>query len=308
MIRFCRSGTDVGPISTPRSPRATITASDSARISSRFSTASAFSILAITLALDPARSIRSRRSRTSAGERTNERATKSTSSSSATSRSATSFGVSDGIGSGTPGRLTPLCDLTGPPTTTVQIARPESTRPTRRRTSPSSIRMSWPGSSTSPITAGLTVRSPGWAFSSGETTTSAPLARITGSASSPIRSFGPCRSAISASGRPAAACASRTRRARSACVSGVPCEKLRRAPSIPASTRAASISGVEVAGPIVATILVRRGMTVTGRKLPAEARKRLPPEVEGVLAQLLLDPEQLVVLGDPLGPRPGRRS
>ena len=35
-----------------------------------------------------------------------------------------SFGVSDGIGSGTPGRLTPLWALTEPPTTTVQRALP----------------------------------------------------------------------------------------------------------------------------------------------------------------------------------------
>ena len=58
MIRFCRSGTDVGPISTPRSPRATITAYDSARISSSACTASAFSIFAITCAVEPASSIR----------------------------------------------------------------------------------------------------------------------------------------------------------------------------------------------------------------------------------------------------------
>ena len=32
--------------------------------------------------------------------------------------------MSDGIGTGTPGRLTPLCDFTSPPTTTRQRARP----------------------------------------------------------------------------------------------------------------------------------------------------------------------------------------
>ena len=75
MIRFWRSGTDAGPISTPRSPRATMIASDSARMSSSASTASAFSIFAITSAVEPACSIRRRRSRTSAAERTNESAT-----------------------------------------------------------------------------------------------------------------------------------------------------------------------------------------------------------------------------------------
>ena len=75
MMRFCSSGTDAGPISTPRSPRATMIASVSTRISSSTSTASAFSILAITSAREPACSIRLRNSRTSAAERTNESAT-----------------------------------------------------------------------------------------------------------------------------------------------------------------------------------------------------------------------------------------
>ena len=65
-----------------------------------------------------------------------------------------------GIGIGTPGRFTPLWELTGPPTITVQLARPFSTSRTSRRTWPSSISTSWPGRSTSLITAGLTGRSP----------------------------------------------------------------------------------------------------------------------------------------------------
>jgi hypothetical protein len=42
------------------------------------------------------------------------------------------------------------------------------------------------------------------------------------------------------------------------CWSRVPCEKFSRATSMPARTRRCSIVGVEVAGPIVQTILVRR--------------------------------------------------
>ena len=57
MIRFCRSGTATAPISTPRSPRATITASASRGSSSSTATASAFSIFAITCAGEPAASI-----------------------------------------------------------------------------------------------------------------------------------------------------------------------------------------------------------------------------------------------------------
>ena len=71
----------------------------------------------------------------------------------------------DGIGIGTPGRLTPLWERDWPPTTTAQRARPASTASTRRRTSPSSISTSWPGSSTSPITAGAMGSSPSVASS-----------------------------------------------------------------------------------------------------------------------------------------------
>ena len=67
--------------------------------------------------------------------------------------------MSEGIGSGTPGRLTPLCAWTTPPTTTSQRARPRSTFTTRSLTSPSSMSTSFPGCSTDPSTAGLTGRS-----------------------------------------------------------------------------------------------------------------------------------------------------
>ena len=160
MIRFWSSGTSAAPISTPRSPRATITASAVRRMSSSTATASAFSIFAITWAVEPAASISVFNACTSEAERTNESATKSQPSSSANWRSSMSFFVSDGIGSGTPGRLTPLCEVTVPPTSTSQSARPRSTFPTRSRTAPSSIRTSKPGWSTEPSTAGRIGRSP----------------------------------------------------------------------------------------------------------------------------------------------------
>ena len=74
-----------------------------------------------------------------------------------------SLRVSDGIGTGTPGTFTPLCDATTPPVTTVQRARPRSTDSTRRWMSPSSMRMSWPRWSTSPTAVGLTGSSPSFA-------------------------------------------------------------------------------------------------------------------------------------------------
>ena len=57
------------------------------------------------------------------------------------------------------------------------------------------------------------------------------------------------------------AAASRTRRYVSACVSCVPCEKLRRNRSTPAATRSRMPASLAVAGPTVATILVRLTMT-----------------------------------------------
>src|SRR5215471_2402369 len=258
MIRFWTSGTSAGPISTPRSPRATITASVSASTSSRTSTASAFSIFAITCACDPACVSSARRSRTSAGERMKESATKSTPVSRAHSRSATSLRVSEGIGTGTPGRLTPLCELTRPPTTTAHVARPLSTSSTRRRTSPSSMSTSWPGSSTSPITAGAIGSSPSVAASSAATRTWSPVWRTTGSASSPMRSFGPWRSAMRAIGRPTSDAISRTSHARWECPSCEPCERLNRTASTPASISARRRSRDSDAGPSVATIFVLR--------------------------------------------------
>ena len=71
-IRFCSRGTRSGGISTPRSPRATMMASDSSMISSSRSIAAGFSIFDIT---DARPAIRRRASATSSGRCTNESAT-----------------------------------------------------------------------------------------------------------------------------------------------------------------------------------------------------------------------------------------
>src|SRR5215218_806522 len=78
------------------------------------------------------------------------------------------------------------------------------------------------------------------------------------STSLPIRSFGPGRSWRIATDLPARLAASRTRCAVSACSSALPWEKFRRATSIPASIIWTRTSGSREAGPMVATILVRR--------------------------------------------------
>src|SRR5207247_3744377 len=74
----------------------------------------------------------------------------------------------------------------------------------------------------------------------------------------PVRILGPCRSPSSATGRPTASAASRTLAAASRCASPSPCEKLRRATSMPAWIIALSVCGDELDGPMVQTMRVRR--------------------------------------------------
>ena len=176
--------------------------------------------------------------------------------------------VSDGMGSASPGRLTPLCELTSPHKDTGTV-RGLLDSWTDSRTRPSSINTSMPARKTWPITAGAIGRSSSRATSSPATTHSSPRARRTGASRSPTRSFGPCRSAISAI-RPAGGLFGfATRAARAAWSACVPCDMLSRAPPIPASISAASISGDDEAGPIVATIFVRRrAFTIERAEMP----------------------------------------
>src|SRR5436190_10491930 len=76
-------------------------------------------------------------------------------------------------------------------------------------------------------------------------------------------------------------------------------------------------SWVAVAGPIVATIFVRRGSAIRAdarrRSAPkversaTRARERSPPRVRPGVAELRLDAEELVVLRDSVGARRGAR-
>src|SRR3954469_24694758 len=83
------------------------------------------------------------------------------------------------------------------------------------------------------------------------------------SRSAPIRIFGPGRSCSTATWRPTRPAALRIRSMVSACSRRVPCEKLSRATSIPASIILSRTSGSREAGPMVATILVRRNLRLT---------------------------------------------
>ena len=74
-IDFCRMGTRSAGTSTPRSPRATMSPSAASAISSMFSSASGFSILAMIGTTRPSARSAVRASSTSPAVRTKERAT-----------------------------------------------------------------------------------------------------------------------------------------------------------------------------------------------------------------------------------------
>ena len=88
------------------------------------STASGFSILAITGSRTPSSAITACTRSTSDAERTNDRATRSARRCSAHRRSSMSLSVSAGVLTATPGKLIPLWSLTSPPTWTMVSHRP----------------------------------------------------------------------------------------------------------------------------------------------------------------------------------------
>ena len=106
-IRFCTTGICATSISTPKSPRATMIASDSSMMLSNWSRASGFSILATTRADDPLDRSSSFNSHTSSLWRTKLRPTKSISCSAAHSAFSRSSSSMAGALSFTPGRLSP---------------------------------------------------------------------------------------------------------------------------------------------------------------------------------------------------------
>ena len=148
MIRFCSTGTSSGGISTPRSPRATITASARSTILYRCLIADGFSSLAIRLARSP---ISSRASIRSSGRCTNDSATIPMPRCRANARSRRSFSVSGETSRRTLGRFTPLWLESAPPTTTRVSAKSEPQATTSRRTLPSSSNRSVPERSAAKI-------------------------------------------------------------------------------------------------------------------------------------------------------------
>ena len=117
---FWSNGTSSAGISTPKSPRATITPSHRGRIASIWSMASNFSIFATTGVLWPWEAIKALISSMSEGFRTKLRATQSTFCSRPNARSVRSLSVKARIESCTSGKFTPLLLESTPPTVTVQ--------------------------------------------------------------------------------------------------------------------------------------------------------------------------------------------
>ena len=194
--RFCRNGTSSSGISTPRSPRATITPSNAATISSMHSMACGFSILAITGSHTRSSSITERTSAASSADRTNDNAIRSARRPRAQRRSSVSFSLMAGTLTATPGRLIPLLLLSVPPTSTRVTTSVSETVTAVRATRPSSMRIRSPGR-TSPGSPSYVVeqrnRSPGTGRE--VIVNPSPRDRVTGPvANLPSRIFGPCRS------------------------------------------------------------------------------------------------------------------
>ncbi|MCY1234656.1 hypothetical protein D9M72_472440 [compost metagenome] len=146
---FCRPGTDSSGISTPRSPRATISASESSMISSMRSSACGFSIFDIR-PTRPRAILRT--SARSSGRCTKESATQSISPVARTaSRSARSLSVRTPTASSVSGKLTPLRSEIFVPATTVATMLLPSVFSARRCSLPSSINRRWPGLTASRI-------------------------------------------------------------------------------------------------------------------------------------------------------------
>ena len=145
IARFCTSGTRSSGISTPRSPRATISPSKASTTASMSSTASGFSSFAITGTRCPTRSMTAWTRSMSAGDRTKESATRSTPRPRANSRSAMSFADSAGTEMSMPGSDRPLLSDTVPPTVTVHTTSGPSTATTSSPTRPSSTSSRSPG-------------------------------------------------------------------------------------------------------------------------------------------------------------------
>ena len=267
----------------PRSPRATMTPSATATMSSTASTASGISILATSMG-PPEEGSATRARSTSSAERTNDSATASTSASTRAASSRRSSSVGEERARRPLGMLTPGRPWTQPPVMTSTVARSPWSCTTRSSMAPSPSTTRSPSWSESPTSGWSTAMRATVLVSSGPAGTRSmrvPSSRWTPpSGNSAARILGPGRSARMPTVRPASAATVRMRAMRSSDSSSGPCARERRAMSMPSSMRARRVDGDSEAGPMVATIFVRRDMQ---RRLRHGATTPAAPQPANVL-------------------------
>ena len=257
MILRCKAGTSSAGNSTPKSPRATITASASATIASRSVMALGFSIFAKI----PARLPTSWRSSTRSLARcTKDKATQSTPRARPKARSSRSLRVKADKDKSVSGKFTPLRSEIRPPTTTIASKPPSVNWVTVIRSLPSSIIRSCPTCSSATISAwgkGMVDASP---VSADAKCSVWPLTTSTGPcANLPMRILGPCRSCKIPSGLPSSCSTLRICAKRSWWSAWLPWLKFRRKTFTPSKAKRRILSRSKLDGPSVATILVQRG-------------------------------------------------
>ena len=212
--------------------------------------------------------------------------------------SSRSLAVNASIASDRPGMFTPLCGPRNPPTRTRVRTSPAPTVSTTRSMAPSLSRMVSPALTACSNPGKLTEvlrQSP--SIGSLVSVNGSPALSSTDSlVMLPVRSFGPARSPRMATVRPSSPASARMRATRATCSWLVPCEKLIRATSIPASIIAFRMAGSSLAGPIVHTILVRRmGFLLSRTDRPREVA-HVPDDVAEVVSL------QAVIIVNPILP------
>mmetsp|Transcript_29613 Transcript_29613/g.78418 ORF Transcript_29613/g.78418 Transcript_29613/m.78418 type:complete len:568 (-) Transcript_29613:199-1902(-) len=283
IMSFCTKGTSSRFISTPRSPRATITPSDTCRIISRSFTAEGFSTFARILGLlPPASFTRARSSIMSSCFWTKDMAIQSTSALHAKRMSFLSLGVIGDMFRITSGVLTPFLPLSVPPTSTLQSMKgghlvtsglgllsessrisslPSHTQPwriTRIRSFPSSRRKVLPGVRANRISgcgSFTRCRLPSSSFMSKRKVWPFSSSTPSAVANMPHRCFGPCMSARMQMGCMYLLSTLRIRSTIAVFSSCSPWEKLSRKTSTPQRKRRSMFSWLPEAGPRVATCL-----------------------------------------------------
>ena len=262
-MRFCSPGTFSSGISTPRSPRATISASEISMISSSRAMACGFSILDMTSAR-PAAVLRT--SATSSGRCTKESATQSMPASSAASRSERSFGRHGGDGDLGVGQAHALAvgDLARhldarhgalgrrlrDDEADLAVVDEDAVAGLQR---PQDLGMRQVHA------VGVARRLAGIEHEALRPSPASPTPSLKAS----TRSLGPCRSTRMPMGRPNCFSTARMVATRSRIMSWVEWDMLMRNTSAPASNRRAMVAWSEEAGPSVARIFTRRRRLIT---------------------------------------------